>query len=222
VVDDFLSRISGLIHVGANSGQERDIYAAHGLSVLWIEAIPDIYDCLARNISKYKKQRAVRGLVTDQPGQSYTFHVANNEGASSSIFDFALHRDIWPDVIFTHDIELRSTTIDGILDDPVAHYPVYDALVMDTQGSELLVLKGASHALETINYIKSEAADFESYKGCATVDELTAYLAECGFRLVAKEAFAEHPNGGKYYELLFKKRLGSIMSRKLMRYFRNK
>ena len=221
MVDDFLLHVSGLIHVGANSGQERDIYAAHGLSVLWIEAIPDVYDCLTRNISKYTKQRAIRGLVTDQPGQCYTFHIANNEGASSSIFDFALHRDIWPEVMFTHDIELRSTTIDAILADPVAHYPVYDALVMDTQGSELLVLKGASHTLETINYIKSEAADFESYAGCAAVDELTAYLANCGFRLVAKEVFAEHPKGGKYYELLFKKRLCSIISRKWMRYLRD-
>jgi FkbM family methyltransferase len=206
-IDDFLSFVSGLIHVGGNSGQERGTYAAHGLPVLWVEALPDAYHRLCRNISELPKQLAVQGLATDLPGQTYTFHVANNEGASSSIFEFAMHRDIWPDVAFTHDIELKSTTIDTILADSDAHYPGYNALVMDTQGSELLVLKGASETLKMINYIKSEAADFESYKGCATVDELIEYLANFGFRLVAKEAFAEHPNGGKYFELLFKKRV---------------
>jgi hypothetical protein len=33
----YLAKCHGVIHVGANAGQERDLYAAHGLSVVWIE-----------------------------------------------------------------------------------------------------------------------------------------------------------------------------------------
>ena len=56
VFDDFLSEVTGLIHVGANSGQERDIYAAKGLSVLWIEALLDVFADLETNIAGLPKQ----------------------------------------------------------------------------------------------------------------------------------------------------------------------
>ena len=45
--DDFLRSCSGVIHVGANSGQERELYAQHGLNVVWIEPIPEVYTALA-------------------------------------------------------------------------------------------------------------------------------------------------------------------------------
>ena len=174
--------------------------------VLWIEALPEVYRILQTNLAGLPQQEAVQGLVTDRPGQRHTFHVASNSGASSSIYDFALHRDIWPEVTFTHDVELVSTTLDAIIAETGTDLSRIGALVMDTQGSELLVLKGASRVLKAVSYVKTEAADFESYKGCTTVAELTAYLAGLGFNLVAQEPFAEHPGGGRYYELLFRRR----------------
>jgi hypothetical protein len=60
--------------------------------------------------------------------------------------------------------------------------------------------------LRYLRFIKTEAADFESYRGCTTADELTDFLKARGFKLTHKEVFAEHKNGGKYYELLFEKR----------------
>ena len=44
----------------------------------------------------------------------------------------------------------------------------WDALVMDTQEPELLILKGAEPMLSQFKYIKTEAADFESYVGGTT------------------------------------------------------
>ena len=39
----YLRKLSGVIHVGAHAGQERDLYAKYGLRVLWIEANPEIF-----------------------------------------------------------------------------------------------------------------------------------------------------------------------------------
>jgi FkbM family methyltransferase len=94
--DDFLRSYSGVIHVGANSGQERTLYAQHGLNVVWIEPIPEVYAALTDNIVGYPRQTAINALITDKDGETYTLHVANNEGASSSILDLHDHRDIWP------------------------------------------------------------------------------------------------------------------------------
>ena len=46
----FLKKIKGIIHVGANVGQEKEEYDNNSLEVLWIEPIPEIFDQLQINI----------------------------------------------------------------------------------------------------------------------------------------------------------------------------
>ena len=36
----YLRKVDGIVHVGANVGQDRDLYASYGLDVLWIEPSP--------------------------------------------------------------------------------------------------------------------------------------------------------------------------------------
>jgi len=57
-------------------------------------------------------------------------------------------------------------------------------------------------------YIKTEAADFESYENCATVASLTEYLGARGFHLTRQDRFATHPSLGAYYDILFEKAPG--------------
>ena len=82
--DPFLRDISGVIHVGANSGLERGRYNRFGLDVLWVEPIPEIFAELERNIIKLPRQRALQALVTDTDGKLYEFHIANNNGLCKS------------------------------------------------------------------------------------------------------------------------------------------
>jgi hypothetical protein len=82
---------------------------------------------------------------------------------------------------------------------------LYDALVLDTQGSELLVLQGAKDILQQFRYIRTEAADFESYRNCATVDQLCSYLKSLGFLVKRKDRFAQRAAGGAYYDILFER-----------------
>src|SRR5262245_40145510 len=92
----YLKRVTGIIHVGANSGQERELYAKYKLKVLWIEPLPHIFEKLRENISCFPDQTAINRLITDKDDAEYLFHVASNEGQSSSILEFAQHREIWP------------------------------------------------------------------------------------------------------------------------------
>ena len=157
---------------------------------------------LCENISEFPRQRALRQLVTDQDDAEYAFNVSNNEGASSSILDLGRHAEIWPDVFFQSKILLRSITLDTLLErEGISNN--YDVLVMDTQGSELLILKGAIKLLSKVKYVKTEAADFEAYIGCARVDELIKFSARFGFKMIQKHEFARSSRGGKYFDLLF-------------------
>ena len=201
----YLKEVTGVIHVGANSGQERELYEKYKLKVLWVEPLPDIFEQLCKNISSFPNQTAVNYLITDKDNVEYLFHVANNDGHSSSILELAKHYEIWPDVHCVSKITLRSVTLDHLLKNFGNEVPSYDALVMDTQGSELLVLKGAAKSLGQFKFVRTEAADFEVYAHCARVEELTSYLTQFGFMLIRSDKFAESPEGGRCFDLLYRK-----------------
>jgi len=204
--DSFLRNIKGIIHVGANTGQEIGLYAEYKLDVVWIEPIPDVFATLQANLaagSGYPRQQAFQYLVTDEDDGEYTFHLANNGGASSSVFDIHLHRDIWPEIAYEHAIILPSITLATLVAKEGVDIARYDALVMDTQGSELLVLRGAESLLGHFKYIKAEAADFEAYRGGCQVKHIDAFLKPRGFRQLTKHVFAQREEGGAYYDIVY-------------------
>jgi FkbM family methyltransferase len=204
--DPFLLDARGVIHVGASFGQERELYQSLGLPVVWVEPIPEVFAQLRQNIATFHRQIAVQALLTDRDGVEYTFHISNNEGMSSSILELDLHRDIWPDVDYTHEIQLISKTLPALLIENAVDPAAYDALVMDTQGSELLILQGATPVLHHFRYIKTEAPDFESYRGCCLVSDLAQFLDGHGFDEHARHKFAERKQGGSYYDVVFARR----------------
>ena len=201
----FLRDARGVIHVGAHVGQERERYSQYGLRVLWVEPLPDHFALLERNIAPFPRQRAIQCLVTDQDDVEYPFHVTSNAGGSSSILPLDMHKDIWPDVTTTRTITLRSKTLPTALREQQIDASAYDALVMDTQGSELLVLWGAAPLLSTFKYIKAEVADFEAYTGCCQLAQVESFLAKHGFQEHARNVIAQHPGGGRYFDVVFRR-----------------
>jgi FkbM family methyltransferase len=202
--DRFLHGVSGVIHVGANTGQERDLYKKHRLRVLWIEPIPEVFQTLRSNLTGYPWQRALEYLITDKDGSEYTFRIANNGGLSSSIYDLKWHRDIWPEVKFHKTIALRSTTLKSLVQKEQINLDQYDALILDTQGSELLVLRGADEILDAFAFIKTEVPDFESYSGCCQLGDIDRFLKLHGFKEFSRQKFAERAEGGSYYDIVYK------------------
>ncbi len=202
--EHFLTHAKGVIHVGANLGQEKNIYQHYNLNVAWIEPIPEIFSQLKKNIADIDKQRAYQYLVTDIDHKEYQFNIANNFGASSSIFKFKQHKDIWPSVEFEKKINLTSVTLKTVIEKENIELSTFDTLIMDTQGSELLVLKGAGDLLNNFQYIKTEAADFEAYENCCQLKDLDDYLATFQFEQIRKDKFAEHKDGGKYYDIVYR------------------
>ena len=122
--DSFLRQTTGVIHVGAGyrPGAET-LRTARSACRPDKEPIPEVFEELERSLRDFPTQKAYRYLVTDRDDQDYDFHVANNSGESSSIFDLRLHRDVWPTVNFkaqyrfakhyTHDADPPGSTLNS-------------------------------------------------------------------------------------------------------------
>ena len=208
-VDSFLPQASGVVHIGANTGQERDLYARYGLDVIWVEPIPDVFAELQRNIATHARQAAYRYLLTDKDDEDTSLNIANNNGAASSIFDIGELSEIWPEIDYTSKVNMKSTTFASFVTKESIDLSDYDTLVMDTQGSELMVLKGAGALLSNFRFIKTEAADFEAYIGCCQLKELSAYLSGFGFREVIRTPFPVSATNGTYYDVLYDRQDGA-------------
>lgn len=200
-----LMRLNGIIHIGANSGQERDGYARYGLKVIWIEPIPSIFKTLQNAIAAFPDQRALEYLVLDRDGERKTLHVASNDRGSSSVLDMALHREVWPGTRYTHDIALTAYRLDTIVDREKIELSDYDGLVLDTQGSELLILQGADRVLRRMKMVKVEVADFEMYAGCPRPADIARILAPYGLHERIRQTIARDA-AGRCYEITYLKR----------------
>jgi FkbM family methyltransferase len=205
--DEFLKHCKAILHVGANDGVERELYARHSLDVVWVEALPEMFKVLENNLREFPKQKALNALVTDKENETYDFHVSNNQGASSSIYEFQDHDKIWPDVSVTKTIQLRSTTLSRLLRENGYSASQFDALVLDVQGAELLVLQGADELLKSLRFIKAEASDFAAYKNACTVETLPEFLKTRGFVVDRKTCFGRKRGVGGYYDILFKRQM---------------
>lgn len=203
--DRFLKEVTGVVHVGANAGQEREIYDAYGLEVIWIEPISQVFSQLKTNIGKFKKQRAFQALLTDVDEQEYEFKIASNNGASSSIFDFKQHSEVWPSVKYLETILLKSITLPSFLKKHQLEVSTFQALVLDTQGSELLVLKGSLPILNNFKFIKTEVPDFESYEGCCQLSDINLFMDQNGYKEFSKRKFASRRGIGNYFDVVYKK-----------------
>lgn len=74
----YLMRVPGVIHVGANVGQERDLYRQLGLRVLWIEPIDEVFNTLVSNIEGYRSQDFAKHSIrrfAHRPGVGNYFDV---------------------------------------------------------------------------------------------------------------------------------------------------
>ena len=188
--DFFLRQVTGVVHVGGHLAEEREQYARRGLNVLWIEPIEECFNELVKAIAPYPKQSALCRLITNADDQDYPFHISSNHGgASSSILDLGKVTEFWPDTSYVKTLTLRSVTLSTLIRREQIDLARYNALVMDTQGSELLVLEGAREILPRFKFIKTEASDFELYRGGCQLADLDRFLAGHGFRRVKTVPF---------------------------------
>lgn len=173
----------GVLHVGANVGEERHAYSKAGiLDVIWIEANEDLISQLIENTRIPGARHIVYHLcVSDTTGEDVTLHIANNAGQSSSILELGTHKIAHPDVHYIKDIKMKTTRLDDKFE---SGFNGIDFLNIDLQGAELKALRGMGDLLKGIKWAYIEVNKRELYKGCALIEDIDMYLIGFGFKRV--------------------------------------
>lgn len=178
VAANILQTSSGVLHIGASRGQEANFYNSLGKPVIWVEAIPNVYEDLLNKIAAFEEQQAHCALLGDKDGEVSDFFVASNNAESSSIFPLTASHG-FPGVKMDTKIELKMSRLDSIFS--ASDISLFSHWVIDVQGAELLVLRGAGKLLELCKTLEVEVSSRDVYQGGVNHQELREFLRVNGF-----------------------------------------
>jgi FkbM family methyltransferase len=139
---------------------------------MWIDGNDDL--CAANS-------SIINAIVSDVDDQEVEFIITNNDAMSSSILELKEHKQEHPDCLEVNRIRKTTVRLDTLLKRQGYSATNYDVLVMDVQGAEMHVLKGAPEVLKNIKCIITEVNTKELYAGCVLLDDLDKFLIERGF-----------------------------------------
>lgn len=172
---------SGILHIGGHRGTEAGVYDWFKKKVLWIEAIPEIFVELNDHVSRFYNQRAVCALLGDKNKDNHNFFIANNDSASSSLFDFSegvKKKKLWSNqnIKMIKKIFLKMVTLDDLLFKLNINSSDYNHWILDAQGAELLILKGAKNSLMNCRSMQIEVSKAKFYEGGVLWKDLLLFL----------------------------------------------
>ena len=168
----------GILHIGASFGQEADFYQSLNAKVLWIEAIPWVYEELLLKSTRFQNQFVINALLGATNREKVDFYLASNNFESSSIFQFG--KDFRSNSVTMNDcVKLPMIRLDSLeIPIPISNFEHW---VIDVQGAELNVLKGAGELIKGCKSLKIEVSTKEIYELGSRWEELNSFLESLGF-----------------------------------------
>jgi len=190
--EKYVKEIRGVLHVGANTGQELDWYVNKKVSrVIWFEPHNKSFAILQANIAEYKNHEAYKIGIHDTL-RSASLHIASNSAQSSSILPFGTHRNHYPRIRYVGDQGITLMRMDHFLRNNHISIDDFNFLNVDVQGVELNVMKSFGEQLRKLDYIYSEVNKQNLYIGGNLLPEIDAYLDSHGFSRVALYMTPKH------------------------------
>lgn len=171
--------IKGVIHIGSHYGQENNLYNSIDIkNRIFFEPLNSNFSVLEKNIEP--KHTLVKKALGNENKKVSMYVEKQNSGQSSSMLKPKLHLMQFPDIVFDSTEVVEMIRLDSFEKDLTD----YNFIVIDVQGYELEVLKGAEKTLQNIDYIMSEINRDELYENCARIEQLIEFLSTYGFEFV--------------------------------------
>lgn len=181
----------GILHIGANTGQEAHEYHSLGLRVLWIEGDHEAFEGLKERISSFHNQSAKRAFLDSQE-RTRLLHRTSDNLASTSFFPPSFEHMRNNKLEIQEKLLVQTCRLDNLLTpEEVSKYPYW---VIDVQGAESDVLQGSEKFLGMCKILEIEVSGRETYVGGTQVSDLVSYLAKHGFQPLSEIPKMFHGN----------------------------
>jgi FkbM family methyltransferase len=194
VYEKYNLNVSGLLHIGGHYGGELQKYKSHNIdNIVLFEPLSSNFSVLSEAVKNIGGNVVAHQVALGNGNRKVTMNISSNEAQSSSILTPKVHLTAHPEVSFngTEEVEMKK------LDD--YDYKDYNMIVVDVQGYELEVLKGASKTLHNIDYIYCEVNRDEVYEDNARVEEIDDFLSTYGFKRVETQWYYTEVWGDALY-----------------------
>lgn len=175
LVKKYSIKAHGCIHVGAHHAQEHSDYVAAGIKrFVYIEPCAATFNVLKKKFAAHHHIQLFNIACGEVECEQVMYTGSQNDGQSNSLLKMQKHLQIHPGITLPHTELVTVKRLDSL---GLAHKG-YQLLVMDCQGFEKWVLKGATETLKQVNYIYTEVNKDFVYEGCTLIDELDKLLYE--------------------------------------------
>ena len=172
-------KIRGVIHIGSHHGQENNLYNLTNIkNRIFFEPLDSNFSVLEKIIEPV--HTLVKKALGNENKKVSMYVEKQNSGQSSSILKPKLHLKQYPNIVFDNTEIVDMIRLDSFEKDLID----YNLIVIDVQGYELEVFKGAEKTLENIDYIISEINRDELYENCTRIEQLINFLSTYGFEFV--------------------------------------
>ena len=180
------AKIETVIDCGAHRGEFSSAILAllPSATVHAFEPHPTSYDGLRRRLARIGRGTAHNVALSNTNGVARFF--ANRFTASSSLLPMAdAHKHAFPWTAEATELSVEVARLDDFRD-TITRNEETDAgnvlLKVDVQGGELELLQGAEETLRGVDFVLIELSHVPLYEGEASIEEVTRFLAEHGFR----------------------------------------
>lgn len=183
----FKARPRGVLHVGANIGEEAESYYRNNVTkVIWIEGNHEIFPKLVDNVSKYQGHSEYLAIISDVEGP-VRLNISNNASQSSSLLELGTHKIAHPEVHYTHQIEGDAVRVDTLVAKGFIDIADCDFLNVDLQGAELMALRSMGDLLKQFKWAYLEVNKEHLYENCPLVEDIDLYMLSYGFKRIVTE-----------------------------------
>ena len=184
IIKKFNLNIKGVIQVGCHWAEEHEDFLKCGIKkFVYIEPCKEAFQIMIGKIGgkweggfgEMRKDSVIAlNCACGAEEMETTINVShNNQGQSNSLLQPKLHLQQHPEIVFT-DVEIvKVMPLDRLAFNKEEH----NLLIMDVQGYEGEVIKGATETLKHIDCIYTEINRDFTYENNMLIDEMDSFLS---------------------------------------------
>lgn len=185
---DFLkdNGVKSVLDIGANVGQYTGmlLFKMPWLDVYMIEANPKC----ASHLHKLNVPFDIACLSDEV--KKVKFYLQDNSDVGTGLSYYKENTSHFDELRY---VEVETSTLDGIVKNRFGT-KTFDFIKMDTQGSELDIIKGGMKTVRTSKFVSLEISLIEYNKGAPLKDEVMRFMSSIGFEPCAKIEDHVHMN----------------------------